>query len=327
VGDAGGAAAGEGSTGGGQARRGGTGGCAGSEQGGRGAAAGGQGERGAAGGGQGERGAAHVFVDDLEHPVLVDDDHRHLERVLRLRAGETVSAADDAGGWRLLRWEGAGRLTPAGGIEHHARPEPAITVAFALMKGDRLDWVVQKLTELGVDRIIPMTTQRVIVRWDEARADRAVHRLRSVARAAAMQSRRVWLPRVDGVRSFSDLATEAAADRATEAAADRATESAAGRDEGGEAEGGPAVLGPAVLGPAVLAVPGGGSFGLDRPTVLIGPEGGWSPDEVSCGLPTVGLGPTILRVETAAAAAGLLLMALRSGIVAPPAASNSDPTF
>ena len=231
-------------------------------------------------------GVAHVFVGDLDEPVVADDDRRHLERVLRLRTGELVSVADGAGGCRLTRWEGAGRLTAVGEVERHPRPAPLITVAFAIVKRDRPDWAVQKLTEIGVDRIVPMVTQRVVIRWDEARADRATSRLRAVARAAAMQSRRLWLPDVDEVRLFTDLVAESASARQSDASA-----------------------------LAAMAAPGGASPTLDRPTLLIGPEGGWAPEELSCGLPTVGLGPTVLRTETAAVAAGVLLVALRAGLV------------
>ena len=67
-----------------------------------------------------------------------------------------------------------------------------------------------------------------------------------------------------------------------------------------------------------LADPGGRPPSLDYPTVLVGPEGGWSPAERGFGLPTVALGPTVLRTETAAVTAGALLAALRAGLVASP---------
>ena len=66
-----------------------------------------------------------------------------------------------------------------------------------------------------------------------------------------------------------------------------------------------------------MAHPGGVAVSLERPVVLVGPEGGWAPEELAVGLPTVGLGPTVLRVETAAVAAGVLLCGLRSGVVGP----------
>src|SRR3546814_2905207 len=67
---------------------------------------------------------------------------------------------------------------------------PELTVAFALVKGDKPELVVQKLTELGIDRIVPLRAERSVVRWDEAKAASALTRLRAIARAAAMQSHR-----------------------------------------------------------------------------------------------------------------------------------------
>jgi 16S rRNA (uracil1498-N3)-methyltransferase len=67
---------------------------------------------------------------------------------------------------------------------------------------------------------------------------------------------------------------------------------------------------------AVRADAGGAPPTLERATVLVGPEGGWSPGEVAVPLPTVGLGPHVLRAETAAITAGAIFAALRSGLVA-----------
>jgi 16S rRNA (uracil1498-N3)-methyltransferase len=220
--------------------------------------------------------AAHAFVVDLSAPELSPDDRGHLERALRLRPGEEVTVSDGAGHWRLCRFGDA--LEPIGEISLDERPEPPVTVAVALTKGDRLDWAVQKLTELGVDVIVPLATARSVVRWDSDRAGHHVERLRRVARQAAMQSRRTWLPAVDHVRSFAEMAATPGAS---------------------------------------LADPAGHPPSLRSPVVLIGPEGGWSDEERGSGLPLVGLGPTVLRVETAAVAAGTLLCALRSGLVAP----------
>jgi 16S rRNA (uracil1498-N3)-methyltransferase len=222
-------------------------------------------------------GAAHVFVDDLDSLALADDDHHHLERVLRMRPGQAVTASDGEGGWRLGEWQADGSLAPVGPIERVARPMPIVTVAFAIPKADRPEWAVQKLTEVGVDRIIPLVTARSIVRWDEPKAARNLERLRKVAREAAMQSRRVWLPAVGPVVPVSALTDT---------------------DGGGVA----------------LAQPGGGPVSLDAPIVLIGPEGGWTDEELE-GQRTFGFGPNVLRTETAAVTAGILLTALRAGIV------------
>ncbi len=223
--------------------------------------------------------AAHVFVADLSAPVLEAADHHHLERVLRLRTGEEVTASDGAGRWVPCRWVGASALEVDGEVVREPAPTPLVTVAFSPVKGDRPEWAVQKLTELGVDRIVPLMAARSVVRWTGDRAVAAVERWRRVAREAAMQSRRAWLPVVEPPAGFGDVA----------------------RRPG-----------------AALAVAGGDPPSLERPLVLVGPEGGWDPSsELGGGLATVGLGPNVLRTETAAVVAGTLLVALRSGLLAP----------
>ena len=224
--------------------------------------------------------AAHVFVADLELLELADDDAHHLARVLRLRPGEVVSVSDGAGQFRACAWTAAGGLEAAGPVETEAPPSPAITVGFSLLKGDRTEWVVQKLTEVGVDRILPLVSDRTIVRWDGARARKHGDRLDKVAREAAMQSRRVWLPQVGPAVPLSDvLAT---------------VDGVAFADFAGEAP------------------------SLARPALLVGPAGGWSEAAAAAAPASVTLGPTVLRAETAAVAAGVLLSALRTGLCKEP---------
>lgn len=148
--------------------------------------------------------SAHVFVDNLDAPELNPDDAHHLARVLRLRDGEQFSAGDGAGRWRVCALQ-AGHVETLGDVESVSPPAPVITVAFALTKSDKPELTVQKLTELGVDRIVPIAAARSIVRWDDAKSARNVERWRAVARAAAMQSRRAWLPRVDDIGVLSEL--------------------------------------------------------------------------------------------------------------------------
>jgi len=112
------------------------------------------------------RARAHAFVADVESPELGPDDRHHLERVLRLRPGDELTVADGAGRWRRCRF---GPVVEVDGeVEVEPPPAPAITLAFALTKGERPEWTVQKLTEVGVDRIVPFVSDRSIVRWDEA---------------------------------------------------------------------------------------------------------------------------------------------------------------
>ena len=222
--------------------------------------------------------AAHAFVNDMDQPLLSDEDRHHFVRVLRLKAGEVVSVSDGIGGLRRCLIGGKGELEPVGDTEREAAIEPALTVAFAAVKGDRPEWAVQKLTEAGVDRIVPLVTQRTVVRWSGDKAQRATERLRRVAREAAMQSRRTRLPEVGDVMSLAQALS-------------------------------------AFGGSAALATVGGSPPSLSRPCVLVGPEGGWTPDERESAPATVGLGPHVLRTETAAVAAGVLLVGLRAGLV------------
>lgn len=235
--------------------------------------------------------AAMVFVEHPATPELDAAGLHHLLDVRRLGDGDRVVAADGAGSWApcrltVARGGGGGRLGRSAGlvadgpVARQERTEPAVAVAFAPAKGDRSDWAVQKLTELGVDRIVLTRTARSVVRWEGERADRATGRLRRVAREAAAQCRRPWLPEVLGPAGLDDLEV---------------------------------LLG----GPACLARPGGAAPSLDRPAVVVGPEGGWAESELERFPRTVGLGPTVLRAETAAVVAGTLLCGLRSGIVLP----------
>jgi 16S rRNA (uracil1498-N3)-methyltransferase len=196
--------------------------------------------------------------------------------VLRLRAGDEVTVSDGAGGWRACQF--GVELEPLADVIREPRPSPPVTVAFAVVKGSRPEWAVQKLTEVGVDRIVPLVAARSVVRWSPGSGH--LDRLRRVAREAAMQSRRVWLPGVDDATPFAALAAEAG---------------------------------------AVVAHPGGGPPSLDRPVVLVGPEGGWDEAELAAAgaaaVPRLDLGPHILRTETAAVVAGVLLCALRAGTV------------
>ena len=156
--------------------------------------------------------AAHVLVDDVEAPEPDGAAVHHLTRVLRLRDGEPVTVTDGRGRWRSCRMR-AGGLEPDGPPEATVMPAPALTVAVAPPKGDRAEWLVQKCTEIGVDRIVLLSAERSVVRWDGERATRHGDRLRRVAAEAAMQSRRVWWPELVGpVAAGSLLPTVAAAE-------------------------------------------------------------------------------------------------------------------
>jgi len=231
--------------------------------------------------------AAQVFVAEPSRPVLEPADVHHLVRVLRLRPGEAVVAADGAGRWSLCRVRSTADPAPDtllevdGPVSTEPAPAPPLTVAFAPGRGDRPEWVVQKLTELGIDRIVALSTERSIVRWEGERGARALERLRRVAREASAQCRRVHLPELAPQRPLDSLR---------------------------------GLSGPAAGGAGALAQLGGPPPTRRLQTVAVGPEGGWSDAELE-GRPTVGLAGQVLRAETAAVVAGALLAALRDGTV------------
>jgi 16S rRNA (uracil1498-N3)-methyltransferase len=211
-----------------------------------------------------------AFVDDLAAPALGDADRHHLERVRRLRVGSPLTVGDGAGSFRSTTF--GPDLTVVGPVASVPMPTPVITVGFALTKGDRPELAIAKMTEVGVDVIVPFVGERSITRWDGAKAARNVERWRVIARETAAQAHRPHLPQVSDVVTFA----EAAAGGAVLA-----------HWEGDEQ-------------PLVPGVP-----------VLVGPEGGWSPAELGAVPGRVGLGPHVLRAETAALVAGTLLVAAR----------------
>lgn len=220
------------------------------------------------------RGGPHVFVDDIDRPVISEEDYHHLSKVRRVRLGETLTICDGAGRWCPARFGSAPEVT--GSIVSVDRSPPRITIAMSPVKGDRTATAVQMLTEIGVDRIVLVSTARSVVRWDEERGHKAIARLAAVARSAAQQSRQVWLPVVEGPVSVSRLLAEQA---------------------------------------VAVAEQGASAPSLLHPTVIIGPEGGWENAEIGPQIPRVGLGSAVLRAETAAVAAGALLASLREGLV------------
>jgi len=222
--------------------------------------------------------AAQAIVEDPTAPVLSDDDRRHLLGVRRLRDGEQVVLTDGHGRW-LMGMVAGDAVRPTGDLVAEDRPARAAAVAFAPVKGDRSDWAVAKLTELGAGRIIALSTDRAAVRWKADAGARALERWRRIAREASCQSRRVWLPSIEGPVDLAGLLAE-----------------------------GPGVAIGAIGGPAPTGA---------EEVIAIGPEGGWSEAELALGAPAVGLANQVLRTETAAVAAGVLLGALGAGTVRP----------
>jgi 16S rRNA (uracil1498-N3)-methyltransferase len=158
--------------------------------------------------------------------------------------------------------------------------QPLLAVAFALTKGEKPETVVARLTELGVERVIPVAAARSVARWEPSRAEAATHRLERVAREAAMQSRRSRLTTVEPPVPIATLAGHPGL-----VVADR--------------DGGPATD---------LPAPGPEGWLL-----VVGPEGGLDEGELEIfgAAPRLGVGPHVLRAETAAVAAAAALTTRR----------------
>jgi 16S rRNA (uracil1498-N3)-methyltransferase len=224
---------------------------------------------------------AHVFAEDLAESIdLGGTEGHHLARVLRLRAGEVVTAADGRGRWRpyeVSATSGAGvRLEARGPGAVEPALEPALAVAFCVTKGDKPDFTVQKLTELGVDRMLPVLSARSVSRPEGPRAEAVVSRWRRVAIEAARQCRRSRLPDIAEIGPLDALSGHPGLVVA---------------DPGGHA-------------PSELGRPPGGELLL-----VVGPEGGLAREELDALRPwaRLGLGPLVLRAETAALAAAAVL--------------------
>lgn len=209
-----------------------------------------------------------MLLDDAEvldgDPIELDErSEHHLRRVLRLRNGEHVSVTDGAGRWRMTEVRSSASTLGLVALSDVIVEERArgFTLATAIPKGDRVDWLVQKTVELGVDRIAFVHAERSTVRWRTDRVDRQLGRLRRIADESTRQSRRVWRTEV--------LAPVPARE---------------------------------ILPDAAVAEPGGSTVLTDESLVAVGPEGGWTDGELALTARRIGLGPNILRVETAAVA-------------------------
>lgn len=237
--------------------------------------------------------SAPVFV--LDRALLADDrvvldgaEGRHAATVRRLAPGEHVVLTDghglradctvvEAGPDRLELVVDARTEIP--------EPSPRLVVVQALPKGDRGELAAATMTEVGVDVIVPWAAARCITRWSGARGDKALTRWRTTAREAAKQSRRSRFPEVAEVAT-----TEAVAAWLSSAAM-------------------PVVLHEdAEAALSAAGVPSDGDV-----VVVVGPEGGISPEELSAfadaGATAYRLGPTVLRTSTAGPAALAVLLA------------------
>ena len=215
-------------------------------------------------------------------PSLPKDAVRHL-KVLRPEEGESFELFDGKGAWRVYSHSG-GVLAAVGDICREERAaHPPLTLFACVTKGSRWDWTIEKATELGARRIVPVISDRTIVRiaGDEREAKR--ERWTRVAEDAARQSDARWIPDVLAPVSFREsLALVAETTCFVGAIVEPPARP---------------ILAEFALRRGECAANGGGV------SVFVGPEGDFTPEELSELLKVahpVSLGPTVLRAETAA---------------------------
>jgi 16S rRNA (uracil1498-N3)-methyltransferase len=221
----------------------------------------------------------------------------HVTRVLRLRCGDELMLFNGRGGEYAARIDTVhgGEVTLAVGEARPAERESPlrITLAQGISRGERMDFVVQKATELGLTRLAPLYTERSIVRLDAHQADRKLLHWRAVAIAACEQCGRNRLPEISPAGELTEFVR----------AASVAAHSAAGLSGGGHLR--------LLLSPTAERRIGDLEGPVNEAIVLVGPEGGLADAEqdaaATAGFTAVQLGPRVLRTETAAIAALTLL--------------------
>ena len=223
-----------------------------------------------------------------EEIALPDDVAAHLLRVLRLQAGDACvlfngdSHDYDARIIAIGKREARAEIVAARRIDNESPLR--IVLLQGIARGEKMDWILQKATELGVARILPVTSERSEVKLDAQRADKRLAHWRGIVVSACEQSGRATVPEVAAPQALA----QAAARRA-------------GRGF---------ILDPFADG----ALSSLRDAGLRECTIAIGPEGGWSPRDreqlVAAGYEGLRLGPRVLRTETAGIAAISALQAL-----------------
>jgi 16S rRNA (uracil1498-N3)-methyltransferase len=224
-----------------------------------------------------------LFVGDIP---LDPTQARHARDALRLEEGTAVEVFDDAGSTAsgTLRFRGPKDVFVRVDQITASAPSPRLrlTIASAVPKGERADWMIEKLSELGVATFIPLATERSVVKPE---GKNKYERWARIATESAKQSRRAGVMRIEELRPVREAIRDASAAFYLSTAPDAV--------------------------PLATALPASPDAEI---TLLIGPEGGWTDAEIewfeSSDIRGVKLTSTILRVETAAIAAAAIVMSV-----------------
>ena len=225
----------------------------------------------------------------LNDQIEMDKDaYHHMINVMRMQIGDQVilvTQTEQVFIGELVSDEGKSAVLRLVELREENKEIPVDTTLFVgLPKGDKLDLIVQKATELGVRHIVPVAMRYSVTKWDQKKAGKKIDRLKKIAKEAAEQSHRTFVPTVEDLHSVSMLKNRLCEFDQVCVAYEEVAKS-------GEA--------------ALLAKTYASLKAKDRIAFITGPEGGIHPDEIvefTAGFDHVhlcGLGPRILRTETA----------------------------
>ncbi|UTR09346.1 16S rRNA (uracil(1498)-N(3))-methyltransferase [Evansella sp. LMS18] len=230
------------------------------------------------------------FIDESgfleDHVEITGEDSKHIQRVMRMEPGDSIICCSASRGCFICEITSfEGEMASARIIAEEKKDTElpvSVTIAHGLPKGDKLELVIQKGTELGAFSFIPFSAERSVVKWDKKKGEKKLTRWNKIAKEAAEQSHRQKIPLVEDVKSLKEL-TDLFKNYTCVLAA---YEEAAKSDEKSSFHSELKKLGPG-----------------DSLLFIAGPEGGFSDREIEImkqhGAVPCGLGPRILRSETA----------------------------
>lgn len=231
----------------------------------------------------------------VDHIVRIDRDQaRHIEKVLRLAAGDIVQVFDGQGHEYEVCLQGKEEGFLLGEIlqELHREADSPLHLSLVqgLAKGDKMDSIIQKAVEIGVQEIYPLISRYAVVKLEKERTGKKVDRWQTIAREACKQCRRNRVPMVHTPVSFTEM-MEMAAGIPTILLYEHETNNGLKQ----------------VINDNREEIQAG-----SRLFLIIGPEGGFAPEEIAAageqGVLIAGLGPRILRTETAGLAAAAIVL-------------------
>lgn len=234
-----------------------------------------------------------IHAEDIEGNILtIREDVHHILHVLRYKEGDVIEVCDRQGMDYAVRIQNTGDDFIECEILHEekssAEPEIEITLFQGMPKSDKMEWILQKGVELGISRFIPLWTHRCVVKYDQKKESGKISRWQKIVESAAKQSGRGSIPVVHNSMTMKECLQHLQEyDLALvfyENAREQSLKDFLNRQE---------------------TMP-------RRVAIFIGPEGGWEAEEVQkleeSGAITAGLGPRILRTETAGMAAASFIL-------------------